>query len=132
MTMLATYAACFGVALAALGCNSGSVNGACTEIGCSSGLVVQFSGAHQPGPWTVEVTATGEAPRTVLCGAGAHCASPFYEGFLPSAVTVRVTANGKTEEHVNITPAARLVRPNGAQCPPECNQPLVTVPFPQP
>ena len=120
------------LALSLLGCSSYSEVIACTEIGCSNGLVVQFSGAHQPGPWTVEVSATGEAPRTVSCAAGVHCGPAFYENFLPSVITVRVTANNKTEEHANITPTPRTVRPNGLQCDPECNQPIVTVSFPLP
>jgi hypothetical protein len=117
--------------LALVACTS-VLGDACTEIGCSNGLVVEFAGEHQPGPWTVEVTAPGETPRTYSCGAGVHCVNPQFANFLPSTVTVRVTGNGKTEEHVNVTPTPRMVRPNGAQCPPECNQPLVTVPFPQP
>lgn len=119
------------LALLLVACTSPEV-GVCTKIGCSNGLVVEFNGAHQPGPWTVEVAATGEAPRSVSCASGSHCANPFFEGFLPSKVTVVVTGNGKTETHADVTPTPRLFRPNGAQCTPECNQPLVTLAFPQP
>jgi hypothetical protein len=115
-----------------LACSSYTDNTACTLIGCRHGLYVQFSGAHQPGPWTVEVSTTGEAPRTVSCAADLHCAPAFFEDFLPSTVTVRVTANGKTEQHAGVTPTPAVTRPNGPQCGPECNSPYVTLPFPQP
>jgi hypothetical protein len=118
--------------LSLLACSSSSEAGTCTEIGCSSGLSVQFTGAHQPGPWTVEVSATGEPPRTVTCGANLHCGNPFFENWLPAMVTVSVTANGRTETHTDMTPTPRLVRPNGPQCTPECSQPFLTVPVPQP
>jgi hypothetical protein len=119
------------LALSLLACSS-YTEIACSDAGCKHGLNVFFSGAHQPGPWTVEVSAAGQAPRTFSCDAGVHCGPAFYENFLPSKVTVRVTANGKTEQHTDLTPTLRIVRPNGPQCTPECQQLDVSVLPPQP
>ena len=102
--------------------------GACTEIGCNDGLSVRVEGSP-PGPWEIDVAA-GSTTHTFACPAGNNCQAAFFAGFLPTSVTVTVRANGKTQEHPNLTPTPRVTRPNGSACPPECQQPFVTVSLP--
>ena len=102
---------------------------ACTQIGCDNGLAVSVAN-NPPGPWEIDVAATGQTTRTFTCPAGANCQVAFFANFLPNTVTVTVRAGGLTQTHQNLTPTPRVVRPNGNQCEPACNQPVVTVPLP--
>ena len=76
------------------GCD-GSVDVACTEIGCSDGLAVVVhgsSGVH----YDVEASATGGETRTGSCTIDANgSCSVFFYGFLPDEVTVAVTGGGR-------------------------------------
>ncbi len=107
------------------GCD-GSVDVACTEIGCSDGLAVVVHGSSGV-QYDVEASATGGETRTGSCAidASGSCLVFFY-GFLPDEVTVAVTGGGR-QMSVTLQPAYEDVQPNGPDCPPTCRQATVTI-----
>ena len=122
---------CQGLILAAFlwlpGCMDPPGTGACTEIGCDSGLVLEFTNAPQ-GPWTAAVV-SNIGNRTFDCAAGATCSTAFFGHFVPNAVTVTMTV-GQQSSQSQGTPTPRTVRPNGAACEPSCSQPVFKVTAP--
>ena len=104
--------------------------GACTLIGCESGLVVMVQGSP-PGPWRVEASAPGLDTQVRECPAGAQCGSVQFPGFTPPTATITLTMGERTATS-QVTLVRREVRPNGPNCEPTCNQPLVTIAPPQP
>jgi hypothetical protein len=104
-------------------------NTVCTLIGCSNGLQVTIE-TQPSGPWRIEAATSGET-RVFDCPTGSACPGAFFEGFLPSQVSITVTIGGRTRTQL-LTPTQRTVRPNGPQCGPECQQPFVNVAPPPP
>lgn len=116
----------FSIALVALtGCSDLPVT--CTDVGCDDGLAVVVRD-NPPGPW--ELDAAGSVTRSFSCPAGSACPFAFFPGFPSGTVTVTVRANGRSQVFPNLTPTPRVLRPNGAGCSPECQQPYVTVSLP--
>ena len=106
----------------------GSVDVACTEIGCSDGLAVVVHGSSGV-QYDVEASATGGETRTGSCtiDATGSC-SVFFYGFLPDEVTVAATGGGR-QMSVTLQPAYEDVQPNGPDCPPTCRQATVALDF---
>ena len=122
------------LALSAAACSSvvGSGDTVCTRMGCSSGLTVRIDAAPPPGAYRVELLPAGEAgPRYVVeCPDASRCAGgATFPGFTGDYVVVRVTtARGVLTREVR--PTYTESRPNGADCPPVCQQATVAVPLP--
>ena len=112
--------------LALAGCSDLPVS--CTNVGCDDGLAVVVRN-NPPGPWELDA-AIGSVTRSFSCPAGSACSSAFFPGFPSGTVTVTVRANGRSQVFPNLTPTPRVLRPNGAGCLPECQQPYVTVSLP--
>ncbi|MGQ0562096.1 MAG: hypothetical protein ACT443_09505 [Gemmatimonadota bacterium] len=97
---------------------------ACTLIGCENGLFVVLSGVQQQDV-TVSVSSGGQVIHSFTCRAGQECRG-FAMNQTPDQVTVRVTRNGEATSR-DFTPAYRLNRPNGPDCPPVCKQATITI-----
>ncbi|MGH7638760.1 MAG: hypothetical protein ACREOK_14015 [Gemmatimonadaceae bacterium] len=125
---LTGWLSCLALSASAVGCELPS--GACTLIGCESGLIVMIQGSPS-GPWRIEASAPGLETQVRECPAGSQCPSVQFEGFTPPTATITVTMGERTATS-NVTLARRDVQPNGPSCEPVCNQPLVTVAPPPP
>lgn len=122
---------------------------ACTEIGCSDGLVVRVTPAA---PWPqgayrfvveadgVTTTCTGTLPlggcatRAITCDregvsiTESGCAlPPSAHGFgdvvlpgTPASIRIQVQRDGETVGEQTFTPAYQTSQPNGPGCPPIC------------
>lgn len=98
--------------------------GACTLIGCTSGLTVELS-ALPVGAFSValQAGAPGESPeyRYDCAAGGAPCAREIlFPGFLAERVlvTVTTTSGSVTREFTDVRFTAS--RPNGPRCEPVC------------
>lgn len=101
----------------------------CSDAGCKSGLMIQIGNAPV-GPWTVTVT-SGQDVRTFQCPANNTCNKvAFFEGFLPTSVTVNMTVGQMSAEYQG-SPTLRTVRPNGPRCSPACSQPFMQITAPE-
>ena len=118
------------LALCASGVACELPGGACTLIGCESGMIVMIQGSP-PGPWRIEASAPGLGTQLRECPAGSQCPSVQFEGFAPQTATITLTMGERTATS-QVTLVRRDVQPNGPNCEPTCNQPLVTVAPPQP
>lgn len=99
---------------------------ACTQIGCSDGLTVQVAGTT-PQTFTVEAIAPGVEPRIAQSPGGQSGSSQFFfEDSTPEEVTIRITWNGGSVTET-FRPSYETVRPNGPNCPPECQQGRVLI-----
>jgi hypothetical protein len=115
------------VASAGVGCDSPF--GACTLIGCSSGLRLQFD---QPPPdgTIVEVTGSLSPPWRVECGVDSECdLGLYFESFTPSYITVRVVTSAGEATTVH-EPQYDKLQPNGEDCGPTCWQATIVVALP--
>lgn len=107
---------------------------ACTEIGCSSGLIVELEGAV-PASFQIEAATAGADAQVAECPDGApaiECdpSSVFFRDFLPDDVQITITWDGQSVTQ-EFAPAYEELRPNGPGCPPVCSQARVTIEFPQ-
>ena len=101
----------------------------CTEIGCSPGLLIEFSGTI-PEDFTVEVRTEGAVPFVVTCSASIPCGSKiFAAGIVGDAVEVIITQDGVPVTY-SFMPEYEERRPNGPDCPPACLEATVQVAFP--
>lgn len=116
-------------ALALAACDRWQYGGACTLIGCSNGLQVTIE-TRPIGPWRIEAAADAET-RVFDCPSGSACPGAFFEGFLPSQVSITITIGGRSATQL-VTPVQRAVRPNGPSCGPECQQASITIAPPPP
>lgn len=117
-SVLLTLAACQGI------------TGACTLIGCHSGLTVKLDGAPA-GAFRVEAFVAENGPRQVLdCTGVAQCGTEVrFDNYTPESVTIRVTtAAGVTTQ--SFQPAYSDYQPNGAECGPTCRTATVTASLP--
>ena len=107
------------------GCNSTSA--ACTLIGCTDGLSVQFSrspaGAYRVEAWS-ELRI---APQVLECGAGQTCPPIFFPDFQGENVNVRVTTDAGVHVQEFTGVEYRDLYPNGRHCGAVCRQAIVTV-----
>jgi hypothetical protein len=116
------------VLLTLAGCQG--ITGACTLIGCHSGLVVQLDRAPA-GAYRIEAFVAESGPRQVFdCAGVAQCgAETRFDDFTPETVTVRViTAAGTTTQ--TFQPSYSKYQPNGAECGPTCRTAVVTATLP--
>jgi len=127
VSCLLALAASVSTAVGSTGCD-GSVDVACTEIGCSDGLAVVVHGLLGA-QYDVDASATGGETRTGSCviDASGSC-SVFFYGFLPNEVTVTISGGGR-QTSVTLQPAYEDVQPNGPDCPPTCRQATVAIDF---
>lgn len=102
------------------GCDSILGIGDCTQIGCSDGIAVRFSGAV-PDSVEVALRAMGEEERVRSCSATtAPCTSGMrFEDTTPEQVTLEVRWDGRSRVEV-VQPEYSAVRPNGPSCEPTC------------
>lgn len=114
----------------------------CTEIGCSSGLIVRLTG-DVPETFTIAAQRPGQPPIVAICpeeritvpereaGATAMCQPDgvFFIGFTPEEVevVVRIEQQSLTER---VRPTYEKVQPNGPGCPPVCEQAVVEITIP--
>ncbi len=133
---------------------------ACTEIGCTSGLSVdwQSAGGWKPGQYRFEFDFDGTVTTceaalplkpcdvpSVTCSASgvvtigeSGCALPpegqGFSGFttagFPRSVKVRIVRDGQTLVEGTSAPSYRKVQPNGEGCEPVCQQGHETVRVP--
>ena len=89
----------------------------CTEMGCSSGLVVDLQGASDV-PFTLTASVAGRAPETLECQSPDACLL-LFEDLTAAEVTLTYTSGGVTVQRT-FTPEYERIRPNGEDCPPEC------------
>jgi hypothetical protein len=116
---------------------------ACTLIGCSDSLTLEFS--HPlPQSYTIQLSTTGGESVQVSCPSGsvsgqastggnitARCqaGSLALEGFTPQQVTILVTwQSGSYKQDAN--PSYQTVQPNGPNCPPTCRQATMPLSLP--
>jgi hypothetical protein len=128
MTLRRSSFAVLACSLALLG--GCGITGACTLIGCESGLFVQITGTPA-GAYRVEAIGAGsEVLHFVNCPSAEACAGgAVFRDFFPESVTIRVTtAAGTTTQSVQ--PTYTDSQPNGPNCPPTCRQGSVTVALP--
>lgn len=121
-----------GLLLAAPGCEPPTL--ACTQIGCSSGLIVHL-GALPVGAFRVEVFANAPGQQPVYayeCDPGAdQCTKDvFFPGLIVDHPFVRVTTGlgTVTREILDIRYGSH--RPNGPRCGPECRTAELSVAIP--
>jgi len=122
-----------GIAFLSGGCDLLDYGKACTEIGCRSGLQVNFD-APATGVLRVEVRVNGPGSQPVLvyeCGAAAlGCANgAFFDDFdAPAALITVVSANSSQSTNVELDYI--VTHPNGEDCPPDCSNATVVVAVP--
>lgn len=135
--LIASMAAC--LLLGAAGCGLGSLQ--CNEMGCSDGLTLDFedSDGNRLNGVSGDVTADGEV-ITIACdedgrgsGDGYRCVgsgSVFVEvtGVSEISLNVRDTDPSSSLAYIGgVDVSFRAYRPNGPDCPPECQQAERTV-----
>ena len=145
LTLIATITALI------VGCDTITAPGLdCTEIGCSSGLTLNF-GASTPGLWTFEVDLVedGAVTETIVCQstlplsdtAAESCDNPSVFLFLsgsalpdeehqitgmnlmdltPEEVNIRVFLDDESILSESIFPTYESYSPNGEECGPTC------------
>ncbi len=110
-------------------CTGDQYGPACTLIGCEDGLSVDVQG-DLPASYTVSLEAAGMAMVEYQCTAAAPCSVPhFVPDFTPETVVVRVQGGG-VDYSETVTPEYTISRPNGPDCPPECQQATIVVQVP--
>lgn len=114
---LGALAASFGALAGIASCGS-VVDEACTEIGCSDGIVVEVNGATSD--LTIEATGEDGEQQTLTCqvSSGDFCFAQFA-GFTPAQVTIRVAGDSQAIA-VTLEPAYEVSQPNGPNCEPTC------------
>ncbi len=114
----------------------------CTEIGCSSGLIVRLTG-HVPETFTIAAQRPGQPPIVAICPDGritvperegdatAMCEPDgvFFIGFTPEEVEI-VVRSGQQGLTTLVEPTYEKVQPNGPGCPPTCRQATVEINIP--
>ena len=110
------------------GCNGIFGPGACTLVGCDSGLTVRLDRVPA-GTFRIEAISPEGAPSQVYdcAGAGPQCApEAVFRDFTPSQVTIRVTTASGTVTQT-FQPQYSENAPNGRECGPICRNATVTV-----
>lgn len=104
------------------------ITGACTEIGCESGIEVVLE-SPPAGAYRVEATVGGSAARYVYqCADEEGCAGRiFFPEFTPYRVFIEVTDATSTERY-EVVPEYTEHRPNGPDCPPLCRNAVIRLP----
>jgi len=114
----------------------------CTEIGCSSGLIVRLTG-NVPETFTIAVQRPGQPPIVAICPDGritvpereanatAVCEPDgvLFVGFTPEEVEI-VVRSGQQGLTRLVEPTYEKVQPNGPGCPPTCEQATVEINMP--
>ncbi len=118
-------------AAAGTGCSNPFGGGACTEIGCSNGLLVTFN-TPPPHGSIVELDNSNGFPWRVECGIDWNCDfGIFFADFTPDHVRVRVvTPDGEVSE--SFQPTYQKHQPNGDGCPATCLNATILVELPTP
>jgi hypothetical protein len=103
---------------------------ACTEIGCSDGLIFDLIG-DVPAEFDFLLMTPAGADIAAQCPAGGELVrcqgdQVVVDGFAPEELTVRIT--WEAGDFVKtFTPAYEKVQPNGPGCPPVCQQATVAI-----
>lgn len=99
---------------------------ACTEIGCSDGLIVDLQ-VRPPVSFRVEVRSpTSSSVQIVDCPNPTSCGSSvFFDGYTPVEATVTVVVAGREPVTRTVQPAYTISQPNGKNCEPRCRQAIV-------
>jgi len=114
-------------------CDTLGIARVCTEIGCRSGLQVNFN-APAASVVRVEIRVNGPGSQPVVvyeCGTTSlGCSNgAFFPDFSAAAASITVvTASGSQTTSMPIE--YTLTRPNGPDCPPECSNATVVVGVP--
>jgi hypothetical protein len=121
-----------GIASLIAGCDTLGIARACTEIGCRSGLQVNFN-APAARVVRVEIRVYGPGSQPVLvydCTTSPGCSNgAFFPDFSASAASITVvTVSGSQTTNMEIE--YTVTRPNGPDCPPECSNATVVVGVP--
>lgn len=102
------------------GCGVTDTRG-CTEIGCSPGVRIEFSGVV-PADFTIEVRSEGATPFIRECSSVTPCGSSvFAYGTHGNSIEVVVTTGDETLTRT-LVPTYEEFRPNGPGCEPACVQ----------
>jgi hypothetical protein len=105
------------------GCAAAPVtDGACTRIGCASGVAIEINGAL-PDSYTVTLFAPGEAPRVIHCAPAQECMGRvFFEDVAASDVEIEIAGDAGWRERRTVSLSYTTSQPNGPGCPPICRQ----------
>jgi hypothetical protein len=116
------------VAWGLLGCSDpGSVK-ACTEIGCGSGLQVNFDRPPEHG--TVVTLELSAAPWRVVCGVDVDCSEGlFFDGLQVEYLTIEISSGEASVRHER-RPTYEEFMPNGPGCEPTCFRAEISVDLP--
>jgi len=111
------------------GCGNPFGATACFEIGCDSGIRLTFD-APPPAGTIIELDSSSGFPWRLECGVDWNCDfDPFFYGFTPEHVTVRVvTSTG--EVTASVRPKYLKFQPNGEDCPPTCRVASIMIELP--
>ena len=111
--------------VAAAACSAPVPPRACTEIGCDSGITLEFTGTL-PESFTVTARVDGQVVATVQCNAQRACPQAFLAGVTAPRVEIHVTGTG-LDVRREVTPSYVTTQPNGPGCPPTCTQARVRI-----
>lgn len=131
---LLVTSACLAALCCTQGCSEPNALGACTLIGCSSGVIVRLATLPTT-TFRVELTPNGGNYGTTYafdCTRAGGCPQDimFPDIITESArVTVTTPIGSRTTELPSVT--YESVRPNGARCGPECRQAKITAQIPE-
>lgn len=106
----------------------GSIVGACTLIGCHSGIEVIVEDPPES-PYRVSASVAGTTTRYVYeCPSEAGCADRiFFPDYTPDRVFIEVTSAAGTIRY-EVLPDYAESQPNGPNCPPLCRIAVIRLP----
>ena len=111
---------------------SACFDSACTLVGCSSGLRIDFN-APPTMPFRLEASSgyAGGPAYVFECTVVAQCNAQyvFLTDYLPPSATIKLTTAAGTTT-LDVTPAYGKFQPNGSRCGPTCTVATVQIHFP--
>lgn len=104
--------------------------GACTLVGCSDGISIEFDGPR-PQEFTLKLRVSGSQPLTIVCDGSSQCGSTiFVPDLTPQSLEVTVTTPDGSAT-ATFTPEYAEYYPNGPECDEHpCLQARIRVPVP--
>ena len=115
------------------------VSPVCTVMGCLDKLEISLAG-EVPQQFTMQILASDGTSRQVECLDGGSITESandvtclpglvIFHGFIPDKATLTITwAGGQVVEQIQ--PVYEAFRPNGPNCPPECQTAQVQITLP--
>lgn len=114
------------VGCSALGCDASTGPFICSQTGCDSGLEIEFVG-DLPETFEIVLVVPEFHPITIQCSASSPCGNKtFVPDFTPGRLFVEVQGES-LDFREEFMPRYERIRPNGPDCPPECQRGTITV-----